>query len=84
MEKDLRTANGPIRHLEFLRNFNTSFRTFKALPTTCPESLQMRKHVFWKHILRKKGSGRPTKRTIENIEEVERGIAETLIRRLAQ
>ncbi|KAJ3635544.1 hypothetical protein MTP99_008447 [Tenebrio molitor] len=31
MEKDLRTANGPIRHLEFLRNFNKSFRTFKAL-----------------------------------------------------
>jgi hypothetical protein len=35
MEKDLRTANGPIRHLEFLRNFNKSFRTFKALTTTC-------------------------------------------------
>jgi hypothetical protein len=31
MEKDLRTANGPIRHLEFLRNFNKSFRIFKAL-----------------------------------------------------
>jgi hypothetical protein len=31
MEKDLRTANGLIRHLEFLRNFNKSFRTFKAL-----------------------------------------------------
>jgi hypothetical protein len=31
MKKDLRTANGPIRYLEFLRNFNKSFRTFKAL-----------------------------------------------------
>jgi hypothetical protein len=30
MEKDLRTANGPIRHLEFLRNFNK-----RHLPTTC-------------------------------------------------
>jgi hypothetical protein len=28
MEKDLRTANGLIRHLEFLRNFNKSFRIF--------------------------------------------------------
>jgi hypothetical protein len=34
---------GPIRHLEFLRNFNKNFRTFKA---PCPESLQMRKQVF--------------------------------------
>jgi hypothetical protein len=32
------------------------------------------------NVLRKKGSGRPTKRTIENIEEVEQGIAETLIK----
>jgi hypothetical protein len=45
MEKDLRTANGPIRHLEFLRNFNN------------------------------KGSGRPTKTTAENIEEVKQRIA---------
>jgi hypothetical protein len=52
MEKDLRTANGHIRYLEFLRNFNKSFRTFK---TTCPESLQMRKHVFGnRYFLRQK------------------------------
>jgi hypothetical protein len=31
MEKDLRTANGPVRHLQFLRNFKKSFRIFKAL-----------------------------------------------------
>jgi hypothetical protein len=31
MEKDLRTANGLIRHLEILRNFNKSFRTFKSI-----------------------------------------------------
>jgi hypothetical protein len=31
---------GPIPHLEFLRNFNKKFRTFKA------ETLQMRKQVF--------------------------------------
>jgi hypothetical protein len=38
-------------------------------------------------VLRKKGNGRPTKRTVENIEEVEERIAETLnksIRRLTQ
>jgi hypothetical protein len=38
-------------------------------------------------VLRKKGSGRPTKRTAENIEEVEQRIAETpnkSIRRLIQ
>jgi hypothetical protein len=38
-------------------------------------------------ILRKKGSGRPTKRTAENIEEVQQRIAETpneSIRRLVQ
>jgi hypothetical protein len=30
MEKDLKTANDPIRHLEFLRNLNKRVRTFKA------------------------------------------------------
>jgi hypothetical protein len=33
---DLRTANGPIRHLEFLRNFYKSFWTFKALTNNLP------------------------------------------------
>jgi hypothetical protein len=36
MENNLRTANGPIRHLEFLRNFNKRFRTFKALTNNLP------------------------------------------------
>jgi hypothetical protein len=39
------------------------------------------------NVLRKKGGGRPTKRTVENIEEVEQKIAETpnkSIRRLVQ
>jgi hypothetical protein len=36
MEKDFRTANGPIRHLEFLGNFNKPFRTFKALTNNLP------------------------------------------------
>jgi hypothetical protein len=31
MEKDLRTANGPIRHLEFLTNFKKSFCAKKAV-----------------------------------------------------
>jgi hypothetical protein len=48
----------------------------------------MRKHVFeTANVLRKKGSGRPTKRTAENIEEVEQRNAETTnksIGRLAQ
>jgi transposase len=48
----------------------------------------MRKHVLKTgSVLRKKGSGRPTKRTAENIEEVEQRIAETpkkSIRRLTQ
>jgi hypothetical protein len=29
-------ANCSIRHLEFLRNFNKSFRTFKALTNNLP------------------------------------------------
>jgi hypothetical protein len=36
MEKHLRTANGLIQYLEFLRNFNKSFRTFKALTNNLP------------------------------------------------
>jgi hypothetical protein len=36
MENNLRTANGPIRHLEFLRKFNKRFRTFKALTNNLP------------------------------------------------
>jgi hypothetical protein len=42
----LRMANGPIRHLEFLRNFNKSFRPFKApIATTCLDYLYV-KYVF--------------------------------------
>jgi hypothetical protein len=63
---------GPIRHLEFLRNFN-KFPDFQGTyPTTCPESLQMRKNAG--SVLRKKGSRRPTKRSAENIEEGEQRI----------
>jgi hypothetical protein len=45
----------------------------------------MRKHVFGN--MRKKDNGRPTKRTAENIEEIEQRIAETpnkSIRKLTQ
>jgi hypothetical protein len=83
MEKDLGTANGPIRHLEFLRNFNKSFRTFKTLTNNLPRNMFLETGS----VLRKKGGGRPTKRTVENIEEVEQKIAETpnkSIRRLVQ
>jgi hypothetical protein len=68
MENDLRTANGPIRHLEFLSNFNKSFRIFKALTKDLPRRKCVNR--FLGSILRKKGSGGPTKRTAENIEEV--------------
>jgi hypothetical protein len=89
MEKDLRTANGPIRHLEFLRNFNKRFRIFKALNQQLAQKVYKCVNIFLEtcSILRKKGSGRPTKRRAENIEEVEQKIAETpnkSIQRLAQ
>jgi hypothetical protein len=49
----------------------------KHLPTTCPENLQMRKHVLETgSVLRKKSSGWPTKRRAGNTEEVEQTIPE--------
>jgi hypothetical protein len=70
MENDLRTANGPIRHLEFLSNFNKSFRIFKALTKDLPRRKCVNRFLETGSILRKKGSGGPTKRTAENIEEL--------------
>jgi hypothetical protein len=35
IEKDLRTANGPIRHLEFMRNFKNVSGLSRHLPTIC-------------------------------------------------
>jgi hypothetical protein len=62
---------GPIRHLEFLRNFNKSFRTFKTLNQ---QLVYKCVNMFFEtgSVLRKKGSRRPTKRSAENIEEGER------------
>jgi ribosomal protein L20A (L18A) len=78
MEKDLRTTNGPIRHLEFLRNFNKSFRTFKTLNQQLAQKVYKCVNMFLETgcVLRKKGSRRLTKRSAENIEEVEERIAE--------
>jgi hypothetical protein len=72
---------GPIRHLEFLRNFNKSFRTFKALNQQPAQKVYKCVNMFLEtgSVLRKKGSRRPTKRSAENIEDGEqRIIAEIL------
>jgi predicted DCC family thiol-disulfide oxidoreductase YuxK len=71
MEKGLRTTNGPIRHLEFLRNFNKGFRTFKALNQQLAQKVYKCVNMFLEtgSVLRKKGSRRPTKRSVENIED---------------
>jgi ribosomal protein L20A (L18A) len=78
MEKDLRTANGPILHLEFLRNFNKRSRTFKALNQQLAQKVCKCVNMFLETgcVLCKKGSRRRTKRSAENIEEVEQRIAE--------
>jgi hypothetical protein len=67
---------GPIRHLEFLRNFNKSFRTFKALNQQLAQKVYKCVNIFLEtgSVLRKKGSRQPTKRSAENIEEGEQRI----------
>jgi hypothetical protein len=67
---------GPIRHLKFLRNFNKSFRTFKALNQQLARKVYKWVNMFLEtgSVLRKKGSRRPTKRSAENIEEGEQRI----------
>jgi hypothetical protein len=88
MEKDLRTVNGPIRHFEFLKNFNKFpdiLGTYQQLAQKVYKCVNM--FLETGSVLRKKGSGQLTKRTAENIEEVEQRIAETpnkSIRRLTQ
>jgi hypothetical protein len=72
---------GPIRHLQFLRNFNKSFRTFKALNQQLPLKVYKCVNMFLETVSAKKGSRRPTKRSAENIEEGEqRVIAEINLR----
>jgi hypothetical protein len=67
---------GPIRHLQFLRNFNKSFRTFKALNQQLPLKVYKCVNMVLEtvSVLRKKGSRQPTKRSAENIEEDEQRI----------
>jgi hypothetical protein len=70
---------GAIRHFEFLRNFNKSFRTFKALNQQLAQKIYKCVNMFLEtgSVLHKKGSRRPTIRSAENIEEGEqRMIAE--------
>jgi hypothetical protein len=47
---------GPIRHLEFLRNFNKSFRTFKALNQQLAQKVYKCVNMFLEtgSVLRKK------------------------------
>jgi hypothetical protein len=54
---------GPIRHLEFLRNFNKSFRTFKAL-NQLAQKVYKCVNMFLEtgSVLRKKASRRATKK----------------------
>jgi hypothetical protein len=67
---------GPTGHLEFLRNFNKSFGTFKALNQQLAQKVYKCVNMFLEtgSVLRKKGSRRPTKRSAENIEESEQRI----------
>jgi hypothetical protein len=64
---------GPIRHVEFLRNFNKSFQ---ALNQQLAQKVYKCVNMFLEtgSVLRKKGSRRPTKRLAENIEESEQRI----------
>jgi hypothetical protein len=66
----------PIRHFEFLRNFNKSFRTFKTLNQQLAQKVYKCVNMFLETgcVLRKKGTRRPTKRSAENIEEGEQRI----------
>jgi hypothetical protein len=62
--------------LEFLRNFNKSFRTFKALNQQLAQKVYKCVNMFLEtgSVLRKKGSRRLTKRSAANIEEGEQRI----------
>jgi hypothetical protein len=65
---------GPIRHLEFLRNFNKSFRTLKALNKQLAQKVYKCVNMFLEtgSVLRKKGSRRPTKRSAEKLKRVKK------------
>jgi hypothetical protein len=67
---------GPIRHLEFLRNFKKSFRTLKALNQQLAQKVYKCVNMFLEtgSVLRKKGSRRPTKISAENTEDGEQRI----------
>jgi hypothetical protein len=67
---------GPILHLEFLRNFNKSFRIFKALNQQLAQKVYKCVNMFLEtgSVLRKKGSRRPSKKSAKNIEKGEQRI----------
>jgi hypothetical protein len=75
---------GPIRHLKFLRNFNKSFRTFKALNQQLAQKVYKCVNMFLEtgSVLRKKGSRRPTKRS-DQLKILKR-VHKELLQRLTQ
>jgi uncharacterized protein Yka (UPF0111/DUF47 family) len=89
MEKDLRTANGPIRQPRVFEEFQQEFPDILGTYQQLAQKVYKCVNMFLQtgSVLCKKGSGRLTKRTAENIEEVEERIAETpnkSIQRLTQ
>jgi hypothetical protein len=79
MEKDLRTANGPIRQPRVFEEFQQEFPDILGTYQQLAQKVYKCVNMFLQtgSVLCKKGSGRLTKRTAENIEEVEQRIAET-------
>jgi hypothetical protein len=79
MQKDLRTANGPIRQPRVFEEFQQEFPDILGTYQQLAQKVYKCVNMFLQtgSVLCKKGSGRLTKRTAENIEEVEQRIAET-------
>jgi hypothetical protein len=91
MEKDLRMANGPIMTPRVFEEFQQKFLdlegTYQQLAQKVYKCVNMFLETGTLCSPQKKSSGRPTKRTAENIEVVEQKIAKTpnkSIRRLTQ
>jgi hypothetical protein len=71
---------GSIRHLEFLRNFNKSFWTFKALNQQLAQKVYKCVNMFLEtgSVLRKKGSRRPTKNQLKILQRVNKELMQRL------
>jgi hypothetical protein len=71
---------GLTRQLEFLRNFNKSLRTFKALNQQLAQKVYKCVKMFLEtgSVLRKKGSRRPTKISAEILKRVNKELLQRL------